>query len=163
MSPRSIKSIDPSRVQNLRIAFTLLWSPRGLAEQVARDWPGNATGEAALLYWRVRLLFLIVVTSLVVNLAISFAGYRTVPDSMFFLIGASIAVVGNAVLQAFRLWLLSKIGGWSRRHSGPVRRMEQPVRFWIWAVASSSILAFLVSVAAYLLWNLVSALSWHAG
>ena len=68
----------------------------------------------------------------------------------------------TAVLHAFRLWMLFKIGGWSRRKGGSVRRAEQPLKFWLWAAASSGILAALVCLASFVLWALISVLSGRA-
>jgi hypothetical protein len=162
MSPPPIEAAKASRVQNLRAALIRLWSPKGLAELVARDWPGQATGEAAVLFWRARLLTwplgFIGLAIFTASLIGWFAGYRTIPAAVP-LTGGSMMAASLAVLHAFRLWLLFKLGGWSRRRGGPVRRAEQPVRFWIWAAASSSILVVLVSGAGYLLWSLISALS----
>jgi len=136
-----------SRVQNMRTALARVWSPKGLAEQVARDWPGHATGEAAVLWWRVRMLTLalgwIGLAMVAASLTAWFAGYRTNFAGAAFLTGASICATELAMMHAFRLWLLFKIGGWGRRSGGPVRRSEQPARFWAWAAASSGILTIL--------------------
>lgn len=163
MSPPPIEAADKSRLQNMRRTLGGAWSPRGLAEQVERDWPGHATGEAIVLYWRVRLLTsgsacigpVVTISSLISW----FAGYRTVSATVI-LIGASIMGASLAVLHAFRLWGLFKIGGWSRRRGGPVRRSEQPLRFWTWAVASSIILAIYVAGAGFLFWTTVRALTY---
>jgi len=160
MTSRPTETADRSRVQILRTALVRLWSPKGMAEKVAQDWPGHGTGEAAVLYWRARLLLFalswIGMAIVVASLIAWFAGYRSIPATIV-LTGAAIMWVDFAVLHAFRLSLLFKLGGWSRRNLGPVRRAEQPVRFWIWAAANSSILALLVFGAGYLLWSLISA------
>ncbi len=91
------------------------WSPKDLAERVARDWPGRATGEAVVLYWRARFvtstLGSIGLAMFVAGLIMWFAGYRTSFARTAFLTGGLIAASQNAVLHAFRLWLLFKIGG----------------------------------------------------
>ena len=80
MSPHR-EAANASHVRNVRAALVRVWSPKGLAEHVARDWPGHATGEAAVLYWRVRLLTLplgLVGSAIVAASLIAwFAGYRT--------------------------------------------------------------------------------------
>ena len=157
MLPRPIEPTNASRTQKVRAVLLGLWSPKGLAEQVARDWPGQATGDAFVLYWRARMLtwasgsigFAIVAVGLIA----SFAEYRT---TTVILAGFAIVAAEAAVLHGFRLWMLFKIGGWSRRGAEPVRRTEQPMKFWIWATASSGILAILVSGAGLLLWTLIS-------
>ena len=139
-----------------------LWSPKGLAEQMARDWPGHGTGKGAVLFWRARLL-----TSIAGGLGFLLGtlglfewitGAQRIGVELF--ATGVLAIAGcNAMSHAFRLWLLFKIGGWSRRKGRPVRRSEQPVKFWIWAAASSSILALLVCVVGYLLWSFAAASS----
>ena len=162
MSPRP-EAANTSRVRNLRAALVRVWSPKGLTEHVARDWPGHATGDAAVLYWRVRLLTLalglIGVAIVGASLIAWFAGYRTILAAVAFDGGGSILMATIAVLHAFKLWMLFKIGGWSRRKGGSVRRAEQPLKFWLWAAASSGILAALVCLAGLVLWTLISALS----
>jgi hypothetical protein len=136
-----------------------MWSPRGLSEDVERDWPGG--GEAAVLYWRARLLLRAIsgigLATFVGGLIASFAGLKTTSMAVI-LTGVAIVTADVAVLHAFRLWGLFKIGGWSRRGGRPVRRAEQPIKFWIWAAASSGILVILVFGAGYLLWTLISEL-----
>ena len=165
MSPHP-EAAKTSQVQNLRVALARVCSPKGLAEHVARDWPGHATGEAAVLYWRVRLLTLalslIGVAIIAASLIAWFAGYRTILATVAFAGGGAILTATIAVLHAFRLWMLFKIGGWSRRKGGSVRRADQPVKFWLWATASSGILAVLMCFAGFVLWTLISALSGRA-
>jgi hypothetical protein len=152
---------NSSRAQAFRAALVRLWSPKGMVEKVAQDWPGHATGEAVLLYWRARLLLLV---SGWIGLAIVaasfiawFAGNHNIPAAVV-LSGTAIMGLDITILHAFRVWLLFKIGGWSRRKHGPVRRAEQPKRFWIWAAASCTILALFVLGAGYVLWSLISAI-----
>ena len=165
MSPHP-EAANGSHVRNVRAALVRVWSPKGLAEHVARDWPGHATGEAAVLYWRVRLLTLplgLVGSAIVAASLIAwFAGYRTTIATVVFAVGGAISMATITVLHAFRLWMLFKIGGWSRRKGGSVRRFEQPAKFWLWAAASSSILVALVCLAGLVLWTLISALSGRA-
>lgn len=160
VSTRPDGTATRSRVQNVRTVLARLWSPEGLAEQVARDWPGKGTGEAAVLWWRARILTLafgwIGLASVVGSLIGWFAGYRTIFAGDAFRVGGLICAANLAVTHALRVWMLFKIGGWSRRSGERVRRSEQPVRFWAWAAASSGILVILVSVASFLLWTLIS-------
>jgi hypothetical protein len=159
MSLQPTEAARETRYQKIRTGLARLWRPNGLAEQVAQAWPGPGTGEAALVYWRVRLLtsavFCILVALPVPFIIGVLAGQPTFSATMFFLMG-TIAALNGAVLHGFRLWMLFKLGGWSRRGDGPVRRAEQPTRFWTWAAISSGIMAIWLAGAGFLIWTISS-------
>ena len=46
----------PATTSRAKEVLARLWSVDGMAEHVARDWPGRDTGEAAVLYWRAKLV-----------------------------------------------------------------------------------------------------------
>ena len=147
---------------SLQLGLARLWALEGVAEQVSHDWPGHATGEAVVLFWRARWVMLVVgaigfaisTIGLVMALAQSRSGSGTL-----FLTGVAILSAQQATVQAFRLWLLFKLGGWSRKIGGPVRRAEQPLKFWAWAITSACIVILHGGLAAFLVWG---ASSWHS-
>ena len=151
----SDRPAGPATTSRAKEVLARLWSVDGMAEHVARDWPGRDTGEAAVLYWRAKLVTYacgLIASAIVVASVVAYLlGYRS-GTPRWFAFGAAIGMGRLAVLQAFRLWLLFKIGGWSRRHGDPVRRSEQPLKFWTWATASSGIMATEGAVTGYLVW-----------
>lgn len=149
--------MDAPRIRGTRNRLANLWRPAGLVEQVDATWPGHATGEAALIFWRGRALlfpvYLVLVALGLIVLILWLTGHRPVFP---FLVLGTIAAMHGLVLHALRLWFLLKLGGWSRRGRSDVRRAEQPVRFWTWAAASSCIVALWMALTCYMDWTLYS-------
>jgi hypothetical protein len=91
----------------------------------------------------------------IVGLVVPLAGGRSGLWSLF-LVGGLVLAAQQATLQAFRLWLLFKLGGWSRKTGVCVRRAEQPAKFWAWALASGGIVIVETAAAGFLAWYLVA-------
>jgi hypothetical protein len=123
-------------------------------------WASHGRSSCALLACAITAgtLNSVVIAIAVVLLIEVLAGHQPVPALMFFGL-ATIVASTAAATQAFGLWLLFQLGGWTRRGGRLVRRAEQPLRFWTWTAGSSIILAVWLTVAGFLLWTMLSSLS----
>ena len=138
--------------------FARLWRADGLAAQIRSDWPGRSTGEAAVLFLRIKLLtaaaFVVVLPLLAVAVVGLLAGYQTLPIAMIKVLGA-FAVLNGSVTQVCKVWLLFRLGGWSTRGGTIVRRTGQPVQFWGWAVVSTIVAVVWFAAVGFLFWTVV--------
>jgi len=118
-----------------------------------RMWtPPQAVGNAAfLVIVRVRWIYLLISLPALVLLPAAFLFHlpRLLAVS---LVGIGMSLTLSAIVQAFRIRLVMKLGRWTQRKREPIQRYAQPVRYWTFVAMNAATCAIYAGVGFSLIW-----------
>ena len=118
---------------------------RGLSQL----WSPNTAVEGGRLFWRVRLLqapvFFVAFALAVLSFAAAIFLHQPVLVRASF-IAMAVSWVSKSVYLALRLRFVLSLGRWTGLRREPIRRLEEPLHYWI--RTSAEVLVCVISIGA---------------
>ena len=117
---------------------------------------GKPADSPSMAFVRVRLVTAVIGASMFVLLPVTFLSALFLHNKGLGAVGIVILAVGtanNAVLEAFRIKLVLRLGRWTGWKQEPIWRNEQPIRYWSLAAMHTGILAVYSAAAVFLVWG----------
>ena len=132
-----------------------------MALRMSRLWrPSDAPIDpTALALYRTYLLSLpllfLAMPAIVVGLASNFIFHRTLVSGRVICALCALALLPSIFRGALRVWLAFTKRSWTRR-GVPVRRSDEPARYWFWTGMEFVPVVVMAMAAGYLLWQSAS-------